>query len=202
MSNVRRPGSSGRSVFARAAVLLVVVLALAGCAAFKGADTFRDPNMDFGAIHTIAVMPFANLSRDNVAGDRVRDVFTTALLATGAVYALPPGEVNRGIIKAGIANPVAPSAEEIVKLGGFVKADAVLVGTLKEYGEVRSGSAAGNVISLSLQLIECQTGRIVWSGSTTRGGVSITDRLFGGGGEPMNIITEKAVNDLLEKLLP
>ena len=49
-------------------------------------DVYRDPNMDFGAIQTIAVMPFSNLSRDSLASERVRDVFMNMLLATGAVY--------------------------------------------------------------------------------------------------------------------
>ena len=51
--------------------------------------------MDFGSIRTVAVMPFQNLSRDNLAGDRVRDVFANALLATEAVYVIPNGEVAR-----------------------------------------------------------------------------------------------------------
>jgi hypothetical protein len=33
-----------------------------------------------------------------------------------------------------------------------------------------------------------------------KGGISLWDRLFGGGGQPMNKITEKAVNDLINKL--
>jgi hypothetical protein len=40
----------------------------------------------------------------------------------------------------------------------------------------------------------------VWSASATRGGISASDRLFGGGGEPMDEITSEAVRDLLDKL--
>jgi hypothetical protein len=199
MFNVAKSGPCRTFRYAGAALFLILV-SLTGCASFKSADTFRDQNMDFGSVHTVAVMPFNNLTRDNAASDRVRDVFTTALLATGGVYVLPAGEVYRGIVRTGITNPAAPSPEEVVKMGKFVKADAVMVGTLREYGEVRSGTAVGYIISLSMQLMETQTGRIVWSGSTTVGGVGITDRLFGGGGEPMNPITEKAVNDIINKL--
>ncbi|WP_243371562.1 GNA1162 family protein [Geotalea sp. SG265] len=181
---------------------LLLIMCLGGCASMQSADGFRDGNMDFGSIRTVEVLPFANLSRDNAAADRVRDVFMTALLSTGAVYVVPVGEVNRGLIRAGISNPAAPSTEEVIKLAGFVKADAVIIGTVKEYGEVRSGSSVGNAVSLSLQMIETQTGRVVWSASTTKGGIGVTDRLFGGGGEPMNAITEKAVDDLVNKLLP
>ncbi len=162
--------------------------------------TFRDPNMDFGQLQNVAVMPFVNLSRDTNAADRVRDVFMTLLLATHGVYAVPPGEVARGISRVGIANPTAPTTEEIKKFADIVKVDAVITGTVREYGEVRSGTTASNLVSVSLQMIEGQTGRVVWSASSTQGGVTSSDRLFGGGGEPMNIVTEKAVNDLLDKL--
>jgi len=163
-------------------------------------DTYIDPNMDFGAIKTVAVMPFTGLTRDQVIAERVRDVFINKLLSTGAVYVLPTGEVARGVARAEIQNPTAPSGEEVIKLAGIVKVQAIITGTVREYGEVRSGTTSANIISLSLQMIETQTGKIVWTASSTQGGISIWDRLFGGGGQPMNRITEKAVDDLINRL--
>lgn len=156
--------------------------------------------MDFGAIQTVAVMPFANLARDPVVAERVKDVFTNKLLATGAVYVLPPGEVARGISRAEIIAPTAPSPEEVIKLGGIIKVQAILTGVVKEYGEVRSGTTSANIISVSIQMIETQTGKVVWTASSTKGGITIWDRMFGGGGKPMNIVTEKAVDDLINRL--
>ncbi len=187
---------NARTKRAAAALLLAV---LAGCASSRG-QRYQDRNMDFGAIKTVAVMPFMNLSRDNLAGDRVRDVFSSMLLSTGAVYVLPAGEVARGVGKAGIATASQPSVEDVMKLGTVLKADGIVTGVVKEYGEVRSGTATSNAVSLSLQLFETATGKVVWSGGTTRGGISMTDRLFGGGGTPLNDVTEAAVDDLLNKM--
>ena len=177
--------------------LFLVPFFLSACAT---TDIYRDPNMDFGAIQTIAVTPFLNLTRDNIAGERVRDVFINKLLSTGAVYVLPIGEVARGIARAEIQNPAAPSQEEVVKLSGLIKVQAVVTGVVKEYGEVRSGTTSNNIISMSLQMIEGTTGKVVWTASTTKGGISIWDRLLGGGGRPMNDITDKAIDDLINKL--
>ena len=163
-------------------------------------DIYIDPNMDFGAIKTVAVMPFANLTRDTIVSERVRDVFINSLLFTGAVYVLPTGEVARGVARAEIQNPAAPSGEDVIKLGGIINVQAIITGVVREYGEVRSGTTLANIISLSVQMIETQTGKVVWTASSTKGGISIWDRLFGGGGQPMNVITEKAVNDLINKL--
>jgi hypothetical protein len=175
-----------------------ILIFFAACATTS--NTYRDPNMDFGAIQAIAVMPFVSLARDNVAAERTRDVFISKLLSTGAVYVAPVGEVARGVGRAEIANPATPSPEEVVKLATIIKVQAVITGVLKEYGEVRSGSTSANIISVSLQMMEVQTGKVVWSTSSTEGGISIWDRLFGGGGQPMNKVTEKAVDDLVNKL--
>jgi hypothetical protein len=175
-----------------------LVILLVGCA--TTAQIYRDSNMDFGAIQSIAVMSFVSLARDNVAAERVRDVFINNLLATGAVYVVPVGEVARGVARAEIANPTTPSPEEVVKLASMIKVQAVITGVLKEYGEVRSGATSANIISISLQMMEAQTGKVVWSASSTEGGISIWDRLFGGGGQAMDKITQKAVEDLINRL--
>src|SRR5512138_3121515 len=187
----------------RALVAMVVCgLAIAApiCSA-QVTDVYRDPKMDFGSVQTVAVVPFANLARDQVVAERVRDVFINRLLASGAVYVLPVGEVARGVTKLEIQNPSAPTPEEVVKLGALLKADAVITGVVREYGEVRSGTTTANIISMSIQLIEAGTGRVVWSGSSTKGGISFRDRLFGGGGQPLNKVTEQAIDALFDKLL-
>jgi polysaccharide biosynthesis protein PelC len=164
-------------------------------------DVYRDPNMDFGMIQTVAVMPFENLARDQVVAERVRDVFVNRLLSTGAVYVLPVGEVSRGIATVEIVSSPSPTPEEVVKLCGALKCNAVITGVVREYGEVRSGTTAANIISMSIQLLEAQTGKIVWSGSSTKGGISLMNRLFGGGGQPLNVVTEEAIDALLDKLV-
>ena len=170
---------------------------VAGCASGR---SYHDKKMDFASVHTVAVLPLNNLSRDSLAGDRVRDVFSNLLLATGSIYVLPQGEVAKGILRAGVGNPMAPSKDETIAIGKALGADAVIGGTLKEYGEVHSGSSSSNVISLSLFMYETTAGTVVWSAASTKGGLSFKDRLLGGGGEPMNSITEDACRDLLNKL--
>ena len=179
--------------------MLISMITLQGCAS-RSADVFRDPNMDFGSVRTVAVMPFNNFGKDTQGGDRVRDVFVTSLLATGSIYVIPVGEMWRAITGANVSNPSAPASAEVIRLCRSLNADAIITGTIKEYGELRSASSSANVISMSLQLIEGQTGKIIWSAATTVGGVGVSERLLGGGGQPMDTITEKAVHDLINKL--
>jgi hypothetical protein len=161
---------------------------------------YFEPNMDFASLQAVAVLPFQNLTAGEDAADRVRDTFMGMLLATEAVYVLPPGEVARGIARIGQIPPQGPSAEQIKRLSDILEVDAVITGVLREYGTVRSGSSSANVVSVSLQMMEVTNGTVVWSAASTKGGITVWDRLLGGGGEPMNTVTERVVDDLLDKL--
>lgn len=200
--NQRNVSMKGRIKLLGCILLGVHLVFLTGCA--KNAPTqkgvFFNELVDFASIQTVAVLPFQNLADDEDAGERVRDVFSGMLLATEAVYVLPPGEVQRGISRVGIVNPAAPSIDEMKSLAGILDVDVVVTGVVREYDVVRSGTVTANMISLSLQMIETQTGTIIWSAASTRGGVTVMDRMFGGGGEPMNYVTLESIDDLLDKL--
>jgi hypothetical protein len=51
-----------------------------------------------------------------------------------------------------------------------------------------------------MDMLEGQTGRVVWTASSEVGGISLKDRLLGPSGKPMNVSTEQAIDDIIEKL--
>ncbi|HEX5041634.1 MAG TPA: hypothetical protein VFV75_01950 [Candidatus Polarisedimenticolaceae bacterium] len=188
----------GHRIFVSA---LLASLLWAGRLQAKGGEaTYHDPNMDFGSIQTVAVMPFANLTGNAKAGETVRDVFMTMLQATGTLYVVPPGEVGRGISRLSLREATAPSAEDLKQLAQLVSAEVVITGVVSEYGELRSGGTAANVMTFSVRMQEAQTGKVIFSGSASDGGVSLGNRMFGGGGRPMNDVTRRAVKKLLDQL--
>lgn len=198
----RRRVSRGTRQSARrvAGAALAATLLLGGCASRRAGVTYHDPDMDFSLVGTVAVLPFANLSGNTRAGDAVRDVFMTMLQATGSMYVLPPGEVGRGVDRLSLSAPSEPTSEQVVQLASILGADVVIVGSVLEYGEVRSGSNSSGVVSVGVKMLEGQTGRVVWSASSSAGGVSAAARVFGGGGRPMDNVTRKAVDKLLDRL--
>jgi hypothetical protein len=184
-----------------ACIATALVTMVAGCAAKRAAQvTYHEPTMDFSLVHTVAVLPFANMSTTQTADERVRDVFMTMLQATGQIYVLPTGEVQRGLSRVEMPNPTTPSDQDVVSLSKILGCDAVITGSVLEYGEARSGSASASYISVSVQMLEAKTGKLVWSAQSTKGGVTAADRMFGGGGQPMNVVTVDAVNQLLDQL--
>ena len=192
---------TGRRTRARYLAPMLAGLLWAGVGGAKdGEATYHDPNMDFGSIQTVAVMPFVNLTGNAKAGETVRDVFMTMLQATGTLYVVPPGEVGRGISRLSLREPATPSAEDIKQLAQMVSAEVVITGVVSEYGELRSGGTAANVMTFSVRMQEAQTGKVIFSGSASDGGVSLGNRMFGGGGRPMNDVTRRAVKKLLDQL--
>jgi len=189
---MRRQANSFDQVF-----VSLFLIFLVGCA---GDDVFFEPNMDFGSVQSVAVLPFQNLTNVDEAAERVRDTFTSMLLATGALYVLPPGEVARGMSKLSRFPPQGPSVDQIKQLSTILEVDAIFTGVVREYGTVRSGATSANVVSVSVDMFETTNALIVWSASSTKGGIGIRDRLFGGGGAPMNTVTVQAVDELLDKL--
>jgi polysaccharide biosynthesis protein PelC len=178
----------------------IVLIVAAACSSGGVYDVYRDETADFGLIRTVAIMPLTNLTRDEYAPERVRDTLYTMLIASSGIYIVPPGEVARAISTASITAPTTPTSADAVKLAAMLKADVIMTGVIREYGEVRSVGTASSIVSVSFKMMEGQNGRIIWSASSTRGGIGFKERLLGGGGEPMNIITEKAINDILNKL--
>ena len=77
-------------------------------------------------------------------------------------------------MKVAVVTSAAPSVEESVKLGQALKADAIITGVVKEYGEVRSGTTTANVVSVSIQMIETATAG--WSGPRVHQGRNHRDR--------------------------
>ena len=181
-------------------VPLLMALFVAGCSASPATPDYTNQMMDFSAVRSVAVLPLQNLSEYEEADERVRDAFMGMLLATEAIYVLPPGEVARGINRVGLNSYHSPMVEEVVELGKVLEVDAVITGVLREYGPVRSGAAEANMVSLSLNMLETQRGTTVWSASSTKGGITLADRMLGSGGKPMNDVTTQVIDDLLDQL--
>ncbi len=176
------------------------LLAVAACSSSGAYDVYRDENADLSLVRTVAVMPLVNLTKDDMAGERVRDTLITMLMASSGIYVVPPGEVARSVTLTGVVTPATPTSAEAAKLASALKADVIMTGVVREYGEARMSGTASAIVSASFKMMEGQNGKIIWSASSTRGGVGFKDRLLGGGGQPMNIVTEKAVNDIINKL--
>lgn len=178
---------------------LGMVLLLSACGGNRP-TSFVHPRVDFSFFKKVAVLPFQNLTTDQFAPERVRESVSAELLATGAMDVVEPGQVLLVMRQLNLQPGVPLGVADLKKLGKALGVNGVIMGTVKEYGEVRSGSVSAPVVSLSLRMIEVDSGAIVWSVSNTAGGISTTMRLFGIGSSTMSEVTRTAVRQSLDTL--
>jgi TolB-like protein len=161
---------------------------------------FTNPKIDFSFVERVAVLPFENFSNDANAGPRATRLMVTELLATGAVDVVEPGEVNAATAKySGRATRL--STEQIVELGKTLGVQAVIAGSVAQSEVLRSGSAGIPTVTLDAQMIEAESGGIIWAATHTEKGSEMSARFLGNEGEPLSVTTRRCVRKLVETLV-
>jgi TolB-like protein len=175
-------------------------MALSSFLGCRGPQAYIHPNVDLSFIQKVAVMPFANLTRDEFAGRKVREVLIAELLLTGALDVAEPGEVNRVLAKERIESISSLTAVQIKTIGKALGAQAILIGTVEEFGEVRSGSLSAPLVTIGLRMMDIESGTIIWSVNHSKGGVGIMTRLLGIGGGTISDVTTEVVREAIDTL--
>lgn len=109
-------------------------------------------------IKKIAVLPFYNISGRKDAGRVVADAYVTELFKSGKYEVEEPGNVRHFMIQERVDVIGELEIEKIQLLGKRLKVDAVIVGTVEEYG----GKGKNSVVTLSARLVRSDTGEVVW----------------------------------------
>jgi hypothetical protein len=128
----------------------------------------------------------------------------TELLATGAVDVVEPGEVQAALVKIAGAipgRPVAPSTEQVLALGKALGVQALLLGSVTQSENQRSGAVAIPAVTIDLHLVEAETGATVWAATHSEKGGSLEARVLGTGGEPIAETTRRCVREALRTLV-
>lgn len=185
-------------------LVLITGLALVafGCARNMAPAVFIKPEMDLSLIRRVAVLPLDNLTREQMAHEKVRRILVSELLATGAFEVVDPGEVNRAVAELGAQAASGIKVEEIKRLGRSLNAQALLMGAVVEYGEIRSGAVSAPLVSLTLRMVEAERGTIIWSSNVSEGGIGLGTRFLGSSRDSISEATIKAIRKSIYTLFP
>jgi curli biogenesis system outer membrane secretion channel CsgG len=178
----------------------LLLATLASCSSTTAGTLYYHPNADLATYDRVAVLPFESLAIDRAAGERARDVVVLELAAQGLFDVVDVGEVNRTMRVQGMLDVSGLGPEEIKQLGEPLGVQALVLGTVIEYRERRSGSISAPEVSLSLRMLDVETGIAVWSVSDARTGASLTTRLFGVGERSLSQATRDLVRRMLDTL--
>ena len=183
---------------------LLSLLTLVGCGGSMKTTRFANPNFDFSFVERVAVVPFDNQTNDRQAGLRATRLTITELLASGPVDVVEPGEVQAALIKitgAQINRGVSPSTEQVVSVGQALGVQALIMGTVTQSENLRSGSVPIPVVTLDLRMVEVETGATVWAATHSEKGGSLSAKVLGTGGEPLAETTRRCVQEALATLV-
>jgi TolB-like protein len=189
-----------RSASGPRAFLVACLVAACGCGTM-GATRFTNPKIDFSFVERVAVLPFENFSTDASAGPRVTRLLVTELLATGAVDVVEPGEVHAAMLRFAGGGAQRPSTEQILELGKTLGVQAVIAGAVSQSEVLRSGSAGIPTVTVDAQMIEAESGGIIWAATHTEKGSVVSARFLGNEGEPISVTTRRCVRRLVATLL-
>ena len=194
MAHVNRRAIRERLLLA--AALLPV---LAGCS--SSGSGYINPNVDFGYIERVAVVPFRNLTRDDLAGERLHSVFLMELLEEDVLEIVDPGETVAAMRTLGIPVGGDLTPEQSVRLGEALGIDAFFFGIVEEYGLSAVDRSRGAEVTAVFGMKETETGTVIWRSQVHENGSSMLKKLFGGGADGMYEVSRKAVRKALETLL-
>lgn len=155
------------------------MLLMQGCAGGGGLPaSYVHPNFDISFYKRLAILPFQNLSRDQFAGARVRELVLSEFLLVD-FEVLEPGLADRTLTQMGVAPGASLTPEEAKKLGEELKVQGFVVGTVEIYDEHRMGGVTVPEVSIELRMIDAESGITVWSVTATEGGLGLGTQLLG-----------------------
>jgi len=117
------------------------------------------------SILRVAVMPFQ--ASTELIGTSASDLFVTELLRTGRYELVERSQLSRVLGEAEVSLSGLTESRAI-ELGHMLGADGVIIGSVDEYGTIAVKGKSLAVVGLSVRLIDCNSGRVMWSASLSK----------------------------------
>ena len=108
----------------------------------------------------IAVMPFK--AATELIGSSVSDMVVTELQRTQKYSLVERGQMKNVLSETELAM-AGLSEAKAVEAAKMLGAEAVVIGTVDEYGTQAKGGDTYAVVGLAIRLIDCANGKIIWS---------------------------------------
>lgn len=158
---------TGKKLQCLAMLAAAAALTIGGCASPDDkyfaqtktrANVFVSPGG--GDIRKVAIMPFK--AATELTGTSVADMFITEVLRTRRYELVERSQLKNVLNEAELALS-GLSVSKAAEVGGMLGADGVIIGTVDEYGKTAASGAAYPVVGITARMIECSSGKVVWT---------------------------------------
>jgi hypothetical protein len=156
-------------------LMIGLLLFLSGCGSkVTKTRSFMRENTSLAHIQKIAILPFEGSGN----ASRVREFTMTQVLAAGMFDVVDKGLVDSFMQQEALAPGAPMDIPTMRRLGQIVGVQAFLLGSVEQITETR-GNASFAEITMTLRLLDTETGTLLWQASGLGSGYSLPDRLFG-----------------------
>jgi curli biogenesis system outer membrane secretion channel CsgG len=179
---------------------LLLLVSVAGCAA--PGRFYLNGEADMAFYKKVAVLPFANLTPDHFAGERVTRMFVTELVIADRFQIADPGEVRAVLERTG-GLPTFEGTYDPKKLKDAaveVGANGLIRGAVSEYQ--MTGSTSGSQrpsVAFDVEMVDVATGNVVWKASISKRGKTRIP-ILGGGTATLSRLTEDACREVVHRI--
>jgi hypothetical protein len=187
--------------FRRAGVPAMVALCLLSLSCASGTRLYVNPEADMAYYKKIAVLPFANLSSDNLAAPRVTRAFVTELLMAARFQIVQPEDLV-GALQRGGVYPAGDGTYEVAKLKDLAAQagiTGILRGAVSEYQMTRTEAGDTPQVAFDVELLDVATGQVAWRSSIVRRGRGRLP-IVGSGSRSLARLTQEACETLVVRL--
>lgn len=139
-------------------ILAGVVLAASGCAEVKIKEPFP--------LRTIAVLPFDNETNDLNAPD-IMQKLVAEVMKSSPYEIRDTEETNKWLEKVGIVDGGQLAIVDPVRLGRDMGVQALMFGYVENFNYTNVGYYVERKVSLSLRLVDVETGATLWENDKT-----------------------------------
>jgi TolB-like protein len=178
-------------------LLFVVLLSLAGCSAKSNLDAFLRQEIALDYFKTVAVLPFENHTTDPNAAARCREILLTEVMAAGLFEVVEKGQVDSRLRAEAIDLGTPIDTAMLRRLGQRLGVQGLLMGSVDTVGESRIGNSVYPELSMSMRLVDTESGLVVWQASGRGTGYSLWGRLFGVGFKDSFQVTLELIRTML-----
>ena len=178
--------------------LFAFMIMMHGCSTGNMKQYIR-PGADIGSIKTIAVLPFHNYTSEKHADENIRNKVSIELLSRGFDI-IEPGEIVMTLNELKIRSLDSLRNEDIQNIGNMLQADAVITGSVEEFGISSGITVSYPEVSVHLMMFDTSSGRVIWSLWHTTGGASFWTRHFGAEGNTLYNAAARVIREAFDEL--
>ena len=183
------------------ALLAAFTIGCAGSPEIRAVSKPSESKRQYLGLKKIAVLPFNNIGGEKISADQAQAFVISELNILGTFDDIEDPRYVRSVLKALKLRKIDElDLETVQKMGSEMNAQALMFGDIHAWG-LGEGDAAAMQISLTLTLIDTQTGKPIWIGNGSRRASFTMSRALGLNEGPTDLeVAQEVVTSLLVRM--